>query len=141
MGTLYNNLKSCQLLNLKLFFPCSSLGPPSQPRHVTVISSGATWSHLSWEEPSLPGFPSSSSKLFVVVATRRTDGLVHKSLPTAGLSANITGLLPNSDYELTVLAQSVLGGVVANSSPSDLAFATTTTTGNVYTSCTAEHLF
>lgn len=96
-----------------------------------MISSGATWSHLSWEEPSSLGFPASSAKLYVVLATRREDGKELESLPTSNLSAIITGLLPSSDYELRVLAQSVLGGVAANSTPSGLAFTTTTTTGNI----------
>ena len=99
------------------------------PRHVAVASSGATWSQLSWEVPLDPGFPSSSAKLYVVVATRRTDRRRHESTPTTNLSANVTGLLPNSEYELSVLAQSVVGGVAANSTPSLLALTTTNTTG------------
>lgn len=86
-----------------------------------------------WEEPNFPGFPAASAKLYVVVATQRSGGGTLESLPTADLSANITGLLPNSDYELSVLALSVVGGVAANSTPSGLAFITTTTTGKANT--------
>ena len=112
----------------EFFFPTV---PPSQPQGVAAISTGPTWSWLSLEEPSHPGLPASSTRLYVAVATPRgSQRGTRESLPTADLFANVTGLLPNLEYEVTVLAQNVQDSVTANSTPSALATATTTTTGN-----------
>lgn len=104
------------------------IGSPSQPRNVRVVSTGPTWASLEWDTPISPGFPSSAAMLYVILASRG-EADEHQSPPTSNLSANITGLLPNSEYELTVLAQYVVDGIAANSTPSNLASTTTTTTG------------
>lgn len=63
------------------------------------------------------------------MANRVEDGSTRHTPPVATLVANVTGLFPNSYYEFTVLAQSVVDHVVASSSPSEMAFVRTATTG------------
>lgn len=103
--------------------------PPSAPQHVRVIQTGPTWTYLSWEKPSFLGFPLSSAKQYVVTALQRGGQSTRQIAPTASLSVNATGLLPNSVYELSVVAQSVVEDAMASSSPSAAVLTMTTTTG------------
>ena len=105
------------------------LEPPSQPRNVRVVDSGPTWAYISWEVPVSLGFPISSAKQYVVTALRRDDQMSRQIPPTPSLRVNATGLLPNSVYEISIVAESVVREATARSSPSGVALTMTTTTG------------
>ncbi len=107
------------------------LGPPSVPRNVRVVQSGPTWAYLSWEIPASLGFPPSSAKQYVVTALQSDGQAVRQIPPTNSLSVNATGLLPNSAYELSVVAQSAVRDVAASSNASEVALTITTTTGKL----------
>lgn len=105
-------------------------GSPSKPQDVAVVSWGATWAYVTWEEPISPGFPSTSVRSYAVLATRTEDGSTRLTPPVADLSVNITGLLPNTDYLFLVTAQSSVGEVVARSPLSEPVAILTITTGS-----------
>ena len=105
------------------------IGPPSVPRGVIIASSGPTWVYLMWEEPVSPGFPPTSVKSYVAMATARKDDNIRYSPAVTDLSVNVTNLLPSTEYEFSVIAQSAVREAVARSQPSSSLSILTTTTG------------
>ena len=96
----------------------SSLAPPGEPHAVTTKVVGATWIFLTWEAPDMTEYPTTSYEI------RRNDSQIESSplLLTTGNNDtffNVTDLLPGTTYELTVVAVSRVGDVIAKSEVDD----------------------
>lgn len=106
-------------------------GPPSQPLTLSVDTIGATYFRVCWEEPRDILSPIS----YYLINTNNLNGTggVDDTLirnTTIDIRVfNITGLLPGTTYELTVVAVSQGGNVAATSEPSDPVVHTTGLTG------------
>jgi hypothetical protein len=80
-----------------------------------VKSIGATWIFITWEMLDTTEYPITTS-YEITANNSRTD--VGPLLLTTGNNDtffNVTGLLPGTTYELTVVAVSQLGDVIAKS--------------------------
>ena len=104
--------------------------PPSPPLTLNVDSSTATSLVLCWEAPLEFNSPIS----FYTVSAQNlneTDDSAHVIRNTTNNSTffNVTGLLPGTTYELTVVAVSQGGDIIAKSQPSEPVVSTTGLTG------------
>ena len=92
-------------------------GPPGQPRTLSVEDTAATSLHVRWDSPFMFDSPIS----FYTINARNLnssggmDKLVVTNTSTNATFFNVTGLLPGTTYELTVVAVSQGGGIVAKS--------------------------
>ncbi len=105
--------------------------PPSQPQNLSILSFGATWVYVSWEEPEILGLPLSSATQYIVKITRISDGDVSFSPLSMLLSVNISSLFPNTGYDFTVTAQAVVDTTMVSSNPSELVSIITNTTSKI----------
>ena len=107
--------------------------PPGPPLNLNVDSSTAIAFVLCWETPLEFNSPIS----FYTVSARNlndTGGddsahVVTRNTTNNSTFFNVTGLLPGTTYELTVVAVSQGGDVVAKSQPSEPVVSTTGFTG------------
>ena len=92
------------------------LVPPSEPRAVMVKSLGATWIFITWEPhaPNKVGYPTISYEVRINNSHIDAGPLL---LTTGNYETfiNVTGLLPDTTYELTVMAVSQVGDAIARS--------------------------
>ena len=91
---------------------------PSQPQNVMILNLSTTWIYISWEAPLVAD---SYISHYVIMANAVTEGMLITANVTVGndvILYNVTGLLPGTTYELTVLAVSQRGDVIAQSQPS-----------------------
>ena len=95
-----------------------STAPPGQPRTVAVESIGATWVLICWNSPFVAESPISH---YEIIARASNADVAMVTVTTANSSTyfNVTGLLPGTSYELTVVAVSQGGDVIARSQESD----------------------
>ena len=104
---------------------------PGQPRTPSVDIVEATSLSVCWEAPFEAASPIS---YYLVKATNlnNTDGIdaiVVTNTTNNATFFNVTGLLPGTTYELTVVAVSQGGDIVARSEASDPVVHTTNNTG------------
>ena len=106
-------------------------GPPGEPLALNAEVAGATSLLADWEEPDNLNSPVS----FYTVNARNLnstggmDEVVVRNTSTNATFFNVTGLLPGTTYELTVVAVSQGGDIVATSPPSNTVIGTTDVTG------------
>ena len=99
---------------------------PNKPRNLVVDTIKATYIIVCWDAPF-----NSSVSYYLIDARSLNDtgrGLVTNTSINSTFF-NVTGLLPGTTYELTVVAVSQGGDVVARSQPSDPIVDTTGVTG------------
>ena len=112
---------------------CIRTAPPGPPRTLTIDSSNATSFVLCWEAPLEADSPIS----FYTVSTRNlnstggTDGIVTRNTTTNSTLFTLTGLLPGTAYEVTVMAVSQGGDVFAVGEPGEPMTGNTDVTGKV----------
>ena len=108
--------------------------PPGPPLNLNVDSSTTTSFAICWEAP----LEFSSPISFYTVSARNlndTGGddtsahVVTRNTTNNSTFFNVTGLLPGTTYELTVVAVSQGGDVIAKSQPSEPVVSTTGLTG------------
>ena len=106
-----------------------STAPPGQPHNIACESIGATWIHISWDPPVM-----ADSLISHYEITARTD-IAMVTVITANNNTffNITGLLPGTTYDLTVVAVSQGGDVIARSQESEPVQGIITGVTGVYT--------
>lgn len=77
---------------------------PGQPLNLSVVDLGATWAHLCWQAPSNEGEPGIAR--YNISATPPSG--VEVTAVTVDMSdatrLNVSGLLPNVEYEFRVRA-------------------------------------
>ena len=104
--------------------------PPGQPHMILVKGSEATSFELCWEASIQSDSPTS---YYLIRACNVNSSAEIDKVTTTTISnetfINVTGLLPGTTYELTVVAVSQGGDVVARSQPSDPIVDTTGVTG------------
>ena len=74
---------------------------------------GATWASISWTAPLTANSPISHYE--VIAREMDGQGVATMTTPNAATFLNVTGLLPGTAYELTVVAVSEGGDVIARS--------------------------
>ena len=111
--------------------PTMIAAAPGQPRAISVYVVQATLFGVCWEAP----FEASSPILYYLVnatnlnSTGGMDAFVVANTTNNATFVNITGLLPGTTYELTVVAVSQGGDIVVRSEASDPIIHTTDNTG------------
>lgn len=90
-------------------------GPPSNP---TVKFIGASWVHICWTAPLVADSPISCYEI-TARSLDSSTGKVTVSTMSSVTSYNVTGLLPGTTYEFTVVAVSEGGDVIARSLESE----------------------
>ena len=100
---------------------------PGQPGIPFADSVGATSISIHWNSPSVVQFP--VSYYLVNASSLNNVAIIEFNTTTNITSFNVTGLLPGTTYELTVMAVSQGGDVIARSQASHSLTATTTVTG------------
>ena len=107
--------------------------PPGQPQELQVTDIRTTSTFIQWRPPSNSITPIAH---YVISAIRiGHDGaalVIEIDTAATILSYNVTGLLPGTTYELTVVAVSQGGNVVAKSQPSNSVIITTNFSGKLY---------
>ena len=102
-----------------------------QPHSLSVDSTAATSIRICWIAP----VDTNSLIMFYSINTRNlnsTDamaGVIVVNTTTRDTFFNVTGLLPGTTYELSVVAVSQVGDIVARSEASDPVIGTTDKTG------------
>ena len=104
--------------------------PPGQPQMLIVTNIEATSAYIQWSPPSESNSPISHYLINVVQAGSPGGALVVNA--TVLTSFNMTDLLPGTTYELTVVAVSQGGNVIAKSQPSSSVTITTRFSGKTY---------
>ena len=98
---------------------------PCEPSQLSVDSIGATWALISWTAPS----NSTISRYEILAREVDGSGLVNVTTDNNSTLFNVTGLLPATNYSLSVVAVAEGGNVVARSMESESSQATTGLTG------------
>ena len=106
-----------------------TLVPPGQPRMLIVIDTQLTSAFIQWNPPSNTN--NNPPVAYYLINATRTDGEVFVSTARFITSYNVTGLFPGTTYELTVVAVSQGGDVVAKSQPSNAVIITTKVSGKL----------
>ena len=92
--------------------------PPGQPLNVAVENVGATWIHVCWGRPF--NAESLISRYEITARPANVDiAMVTVTTTNNSTFFNVTGLLPGTTYDLTVVAVSQGGDVIARSQESD----------------------
>ena len=100
--------------------------PPSQPRNITIQNIGTTWASISWDPPLMAEFPVSCYDILAQAVDLHT---LNRTTANNSTFFNVTGPLPGTTHELTVVAVSQGGDVVARSQPSNCIQGTTAVIG------------
>ena len=108
----------------------TNTAPPGQPHTLLVKESDATLFQVCWEAP----VQSDSHISYYRIRTSNLNSSAESNKVTSNTISNetfysVTGLLPGTTYELTVVAVSQGGDVAARSQPSDPIVDTTGVTG------------
>ena len=109
--------------------------PPGQPQTLLVKESEATLFQICWEAP----VQSDSHISYYLIRACNLNSSAESNKVTSNTISNetfysVTGLLPGTTYELTVVAVSQGGDVIAESQPSGPIINTTGVTGSSITS-------
>ena len=109
-----------------------SSAPPGQPYTLLVKESEATLFQICWEAPVQSDSHISyySIRVCNLNSSAENSKIIFNTITNA-TSSYVTGLLPGTTYELTVVAVSQGGDVVARSQPSDPIVDTTEVTGQL----------
>ena len=104
--------------------------PPGQPRELTVTDIQTTFALIQWSPPS-DNFPISYYLIYATHSGQTSPGMavLEFEVDIAATSYNVTGLLPGTTYELTVVAVSQGGNIIAEGQPSSPIVNTTGVTG------------
>ena len=107
-----------------------STATPSEPLTLLVDRIRATSIRLCWEPPLV----ANTSVTFYSITIRNLnatgdDNIVIRNTTASATFFNVTGLLPGTSYELTVMAVSQGGDIFAVSQPSETVSATTEFSG------------
>ena len=103
---------------------------PSEPRTLVVDRIGIISIQISWEPPLITKTPITFYSITAHhLNATGDDNTVIRNTTVSATSFNVTGLLPGTSYELTVVAVSQGGDVFATSQPSESVRATTGFTG------------
>ena len=108
----------------------TNTAPPGQPHTLLVKESDATLFQVCWEAPVL----SDSHISYYLIRACNLNSSAESNKVTSNTISNetfynVTGLLPGTTYELTVVAVSQGGDIVARSQPSDPIVDSTGVTG------------
>ena len=112
---------------IKIFIilsPVSTVAP-SAPADLLVDWYGATWVFLSWVQSDV-GIPPLSRHIIFFESGGKTMNMIKEGIEPA---ANVTGLLPGTNYTFRVIAVSAFGDLQVLSSPSGPVTQTTSITG------------
>ena len=89
-----------------MFFP----GPSASPENVTVGTIESTWITLSWRPPPPKDHNAPLTHYTIKYKWPMSQGTAdNTTVPASQLSANITGLHPYYEYNLSVAAANVAG--------------------------------
>ena len=107
-----------------------TIGPPGAPRTLIAEVAGATALIADWDEPANFISPITFYRISArnLNSTGGTDEVVVRNTSTNATFFIVTGLLPGTTYELTVVAVSQGGKILAISEPSDPVVVHTTVT-------------
>ena len=105
---------------------------PSPPSNPTIKDVSATWLQICWTVPLMADSPISRYEI-IAHPLDNSAGMVTVSTMSSVTIFNVTGLLPGITYQLTVVAVSEGGDVIAKSLESESVRATTEVTGIVHT--------
>ena len=99
---------------------------PDEPQNLAVDTTGATYIRVCWTAPL-----DSSVSYYLINASNRnyTGRNIVANTSTTDTFFNMTGLLPGTTYELTVVAVSQGGNIIAKSQASEPVVCTTEFTG------------
>ena len=125
-------IKAILQVNLGKLHPIlTTAAPPGQPHTISVKESEATLFQVCWEAPIQSDFPISyySIRACNLNSTQTEVNKVMTNTIMNETFSSVTGLLPGTTYELTVVAVSQGGDVVAESQASDPIINTTGVTG------------
>ena len=102
-----------------------------QPQSLSVDSNEATSIRICWIAPvdSFSPITFYSISIWNLSSTDAMASVVVVNTATNDTFLNVTGLLPGTTYELTVVAVSQVGDIVARSKASDPIIHTTNNTG------------
>ena len=108
----------------------TNAAPPGQPHTVSVKESEATLFLVCWEAPAQSD---SHISYYLIRACNLNSNAESDKVTTTTISNetfyNVTGLLPGTTYELTVVAVSQGGNTVAKSQASEPVLDVTAVTG------------
>ena len=116
-------------MDLVFFSSPATPGPPSVP---AVENIGATWACICWDAPVMADSLISRYQIRACSLNSSTESnnlKVTTNTITNDTFYNVTGLVPGTTYELTVVAVSQGGNIVAESQPSGPIVNTTRVTG------------
>lgn len=104
---------------------CASTVPPGAPRTLSIESTEATSIRVHWEAPVVAISPIS----YYLITARNLNNTgeldIVANTTTSVTISSVTGLLPGTTYELTVVAVSHGGDVMGKSEPSESVVADT----------------
>ena len=107
-----------------------TIGPPGRPRTLIAEVAGATSLIADWDEPANFISPITFYRISArnLNSTGGTNEVVVRNTSTNATFFIVTGLLPGTTYELTVVTVSQGGNILATSEPSDPVVVHTTVT-------------
>ena len=103
---------------------------PGQPQMLMVTNIQTTSAYIQWTPPSEGNSPVSHYLINILQTGPPGEVLIVNT--TILTSFNTTGLLPGTSYELTVVAVSQGGNVMAKSQPSNSVTITTRFSGKMH---------
>ena len=114
----------------KFHYYHNATAPPGQPHMLLVKKSDATLFQVCWEAP----VQSDSHISYYLIRACNLNNSAESSKVTSNTISNetfynVTGLLPGTTYELTVVAVSQGGNIIAEGQPSSSIVNTTGVTG------------
>ena len=118
-----------RLADLEWFSSPATPGPPSIP---VVENIGATWACVCWDAPVMADSLISHYQIRACNLNSSAESNNLKAttnMITNDTFYNVTGLVPGTTYELTVVAVSQGGNIIAESQPSGPIINTTGVTG------------
>lgn len=108
-------------------YTCASTVPPGAPRTLSIESIGATSIRVHWEAPIVVISPISYYLITAHNLNNAGELDTVTNTTTHVTISSVTGLLPGTTYELTVVAVSHGGDVMGKSEPSESVVAETAT--------------
>ena len=129
VSVLWGSVEASFSLSISLYL---SLVAPVAPVDLSTRGSGSTWIYLQWFQPSASrGNPPLSGH--VISVQEVGGGKEERRFDGDSAEANVTDLLPGTEYIFSVVAVSEFGELQAPSPASVSANGTTTLTGKIST--------
>ena len=106
-------------------------GPPGRPNALAIDNIEATSVTVRWNPPSMAEFPISYYVIYAYIQNSNNiaDTIIVNTTMIVTFF-NVTGLLPGTIYELTVVAVSHVSDIIARSQVSNTVVGQTSFTGN-----------